>query len=143
MAASRIAAWDARHFTSAHAGTNLPDDKIALAINSQFTRSQNQLHIHIDCIRVEARETLRMLQPQPGAGWTHAMILAQDYDVRMLSADDLKSQNLFSLAAAHLQPGQTMANETIVLAGAVLPDGRSGLNLLVGSAGGAGNGETL
>lgn len=136
------AAWDARHFTSEQAGTPLSDDKIALAINSEHARSQNQLHIHIDCIRQEARETLRMLQLQQSADWTHATILAQDFDVRLLSVDDLKSKNLFKLASARLQPGQTMADESIVLAGAVLPDGSSGLYFLVG-AGGAAFGEAL
>jgi CDP-diacylglycerol pyrophosphatase len=140
------AAWEARRYVNQRAGKTLPDDQIALAINSQFARSQNQLHIHIDCIRADVRDTLRALQPQIGANWMSARLLSQDYDVRLLSADDLKSKNLFSLVAEHLQPGQTMAAETIVLAGAVLPDGSSGLDLLVsrgGIGGNNGNGETL
>jgi CDP-diacylglycerol pyrophosphatase len=140
------AAWDARRFVGERAGTKLTDDQIALAINSQFSRSQNQLHIHIDCIRPEVRDALRLRQAQIGASWLPVAVLGQDYDVRWLGADDIKGRNLFSIVAQHLQPGQTMAAETIVLAGAVLPDGSSGFDLLVGRAGTGGNrghGETL
>ena len=34
----------------AEAGRALPDDVLSLAINSIHGRSQDQLHIHIDCI---------------------------------------------------------------------------------------------
>jgi hypothetical protein len=46
---------------------------------------------------------------------------------------------VFALVANHLQPGQTMAAETIVLAGAVLSDGTNGFDLLVGRVGVGGN----
>jgi CDP-diacylglycerol pyrophosphatase len=140
------AAWEARRFISQRSGTNLTGDEIALAINSQFARSQNQLHIHIDCIRPDVRDALHLLQPQIGASWMRAAVSGQDYDVRWLSADDLKSRNLFSVVADRLQPGQPMGAETVVLAGAVLPDGSSGFDLLAGRAGAGGNrgnGETL
>jgi CDP-diacylglycerol pyrophosphatase len=140
------AAWEARRFVGQRAGTSVADDEIALAINSQFSRSQNQLHIHIDCIRPDVRDALRLLQPQIGTKWMHAAVSGQDYDLRSLSADDLKSSNLFSVVADHLQPGQAMGAETVVLAGAMLPDGTSGFDLLagrLGAGGNRGNGETL
>jgi CDP-diacylglycerol pyrophosphatase len=140
------AAWDARRFVDQRAGRQLTDDQVALAINSQFSRSQNQLHIHIDCIRPDVRNVLRQLQPQIGASWMRATVSGQDYEVRWLSADDLKSRNLFSVVAEHLQSGQTMGAETVVLAGAIGQDGSSGLDLLVGRAGvggNQGNGERL
>jgi CDP-diacylglycerol pyrophosphatase len=60
--------------------------------------------------------------------------------------DDLHDKNLFALVAEHLEPGQTMGAETMVLTGASLSNGSSGFDLLVGRAGvGAnrGGGETL
>jgi CDP-diacylglycerol pyrophosphatase len=140
------AAWEARRFVEQSAGKNLTDDRIALAINSQFARTQNQLHIHIDCIRSDVRDTLHLLQLRIGPNWMRLAISGQDYEVRWLSAGSLKSENLFSIVARHLQPGQTMAAETVVLAGANLSDGTGGFDLLVGRTGVGGNhggGEVL
>src|SRR5579862_7767600 len=40
------AAWSARHYTVDVAKAALPRDGLSLAINSQYGRTQNQLHIH-------------------------------------------------------------------------------------------------
>jgi CDP-diacylglycerol pyrophosphatase len=40
------AAWDARRFVEEGARRQLPRDKIGMAINSEASRSQDQLHIH-------------------------------------------------------------------------------------------------
>jgi CDP-diacylglycerol pyrophosphatase len=133
------AAWAARGFVDQRAAKSLTSDEIALAINSQLARSQNQLHIHIDCIRPDARDALRRIQTQIGATWIRTPVLGQEYEIRSLSAVDLHRTNLFALVADHLQPGQTMEAETIVLAGAVLPDGTSGFDLLAGRVGAGGN----
>jgi CDP-diacylglycerol pyrophosphatase len=133
------AAWTARRFVDQRAAKNLRNDEIALAINSQLARSQNQLHIHIDCIRPDVRDALRRIQAQIGATWMRSTVLGQEFDVRSMTADDLRRKNVFALVANHLQPGQTMAAETIVLAGAVLSDGTNGFDLLVGRVGVGGN----
>jgi CDP-diacylglycerol pyrophosphatase len=52
------AAWNARSFVDKAVGRELPDDVLSLAINSPLARSQNQLHIHIDCIRADVRSAL-------------------------------------------------------------------------------------
>jgi CDP-diacylglycerol pyrophosphatase len=83
--------WEAGRFVSQPAGTYGRGDEIALAINSQFARSQNQLHIHIDCIHPDVRDALHMLQPRIDANWMHATVSGQHYDVRWLSAEDLKA----------------------------------------------------
>ena len=38
--------------------TTLPRDAVSLAINSVLGRTQNQLHIHIDCVRPDVRDIL-------------------------------------------------------------------------------------
>src|SRR6185437_5384470 len=43
-------AWKARRFVERAAHRRLPRTFIALAVNSQPSRGQNQLHIHIDCV---------------------------------------------------------------------------------------------
>jgi CDP-diacylglycerol pyrophosphatase len=42
------AAWDARHFVEEGARRQLPRDKIGMAVNSAASRSQDQLHIHVE-----------------------------------------------------------------------------------------------
>jgi CDP-diacylglycerol pyrophosphatase len=49
------AAWKARLLVGRLAPRQLSDDEFALAINSKVVRSQEQLHIHIDYIRVRQR----------------------------------------------------------------------------------------
>ena len=41
----------------------MPRDDISLAVNSVYGRSQNQLHIHIDCVRSDVRNALRAADP--------------------------------------------------------------------------------
>ena len=43
-------AWTARSFVDGFAKQTLPRDELTLAVNSIDGRSQNQLHIHVDCI---------------------------------------------------------------------------------------------
>ena len=50
------AAWQARSYVSRRAKSELPRDAIGMAINSAFARSQDQLHIHIDCVRPDVRD---------------------------------------------------------------------------------------
>ena len=52
------AAWEARSFVNARAGVDIPRDWMSLAINSAVARSQNQLHIQIDCVQADIREAV-------------------------------------------------------------------------------------
>ena len=63
-------AWLARRFLEQRAEKPVPRDYIALAINSSSARSQNQLHIHIDCVRPDVKEALSRSEGQIGAQWT-------------------------------------------------------------------------
>jgi CDP-diacylglycerol pyrophosphatase len=140
------AAWAAGRFVQQRAPSTLSSDEISLAINAEGSRSQNQLHIHVDCIRNDVRDALRLMQAQVGTTWTRAMIAGQDYETRLVTMDDLNNQNLFALVASHLEPGQMMDRETMVLVGVTFPDGKSGFDLLVGRmglGGNSGSGEAL
>ena len=64
------AAWRARTFVDERAGSTLPREWISLAINSAFARSQNQLHIHVDCVRPDVREALDEHAAAVGPGWS-------------------------------------------------------------------------
>ncbi len=48
----------------------LPRDAISLAINSIEARSQNQFHIHIDCVRLDVQAALREHAADIGPQWS-------------------------------------------------------------------------
>ena len=60
-------AWQAREYVSGALHEVLPRDDIGLAINSLRGRSQDQLHIHIDCIRPDVRAALHKNEASLGS----------------------------------------------------------------------------
>ncbi len=124
------AAWDARSFFLAKVGHDLPRDKIALAINSPYGRTQNQLHIHIDCIRADVAATLAGKLAAIGTEPTPLPLAGHAYRARRLAGPDL-AENPFLILAG--DPGVGQANmrlHTLVLVGATFPDGDEGFVLL-------------
>ena len=49
-------AWGARALVEARLGRVLPREAIGLAINSQWARSQDQFHVHVDCVAIPVIE---------------------------------------------------------------------------------------
>ncbi|WP_323640470.1 CDP-diacylglycerol diphosphatase [Pectobacterium polonicum] len=62
-------AWDRRGHLSREAGKPIKDGYLSLAINSRYGRTQNQLHIHIACLRPEVYQTLNQQFPMISADW--------------------------------------------------------------------------
>ncbi|KHN54621.1 CDP-diacylglycerol diphosphatase [Pectobacterium fontis] len=62
-------AWERRGHLSHEAGKPIRDDYLALAINSRYGRTQNQLHIHIACLRPDIYQTLNQQFPTLSADW--------------------------------------------------------------------------
>jgi CDP-diacylglycerol pyrophosphatase len=50
--------WKAKAFVDARLGKQLPRDAVAIAINSKWARSQDQLHLHVDCVAKDVADTL-------------------------------------------------------------------------------------
>jgi len=128
-------AWRERSFIQRAAGRALPRDALGLAVNSPYARSQNQLHIHIDCQRPDVRTALQHAAPAIGDTWAPLpMPLAgHRYWARRVSGDDLGGNNPFKLLAAE-KPGAraAMGEQTLVVAGAEFPGSRPGFILLDG-----------
>ncbi|MGI9163185.1 MAG: CDP-diacylglycerol diphosphatase [Mycobacterium sp.] len=133
------AAWEARSFTEAAAGGALPRDWIALAVNSAVSRSQDQLHIHIDCLRADVHETLARHAADIGPDWAPfpALLAGHTYDAIAVDGDQLVV-NPFRLRADALEdPELEMGIQTLVVVGAVR-DSHPGFVILADRA----NGET-
>jgi CDP-diacylglycerol pyrophosphatase len=126
-------AWRERGWTERGAGRELSRDGLSLAVNSPYSRSQNQLHIHIDCLRPDVRAALRRAAPAVGEHWTPLpMPLAgHRYWARRLLGDNLNGANPFKLlAAGEPGAGAAMGEHTLVVVGADFPGGRRGFLLL-------------
>ena len=129
------AAWRERGYTERAAGHALPRDAVSLAVNSPFGRSQDQLHIHIDCIRRDVRAVLHRLLPGIGDRWAPlaAPLARHRYWAMRVSGDDLGGADPFALLAGK-KPGAAAAmnRRTLVVIGADLPGGSPGFILLAG-----------
>src|SRR5690349_9295382 len=62
-------AWRARSFVEQRAGRALPRDWMSLSVNSPAARSQDQLHIHVDCVRADVRQALTSNAGAIGTAW--------------------------------------------------------------------------
>lgn len=126
-------AWANRHFTEERLHRKLPREDVSLAINSAYGRSQNQLHIHIDCVRPDVVAALRDHEAEIGERWSQldAPLAGHRYRVRRVLGETLDGTNPFRLVAARdATAAQTMARQTVVVAGAKFKDGKPGFYLL-------------
>lgn len=96
------AAWRARAFLKGPDGNPPPRDDVALAVNSENTRSQDQLHIHIGCLRPDVRHFLdQAAQRMPLYDWSRVGpgLGRQVYYGVRVRASDFDKLNPFRLAA--------------------------------------------
>ena len=141
-------AWRARSYVEQRAGRGLPRDWMSLAINSSAARSQNQLHIHIDCVRADVRDALAARAADIGPTWAPLSVplAGQSYRAMAVDGDELDA-NPFRLLADGLAAGDSMGAQTLVVVGSTGADGRPGFVLLAGradaAAPGSGHGEDL
>jgi len=141
------AAWQARRFLERRVGRPVARDDLTLAINSAAGRSQDQLHIHIDCIRPDVRAALRQHLGVVGAHWAPfpVPLAGKRYRAMRIAQPDLRDVDPFRILAGSVAPDQ-MRWHTLVIA-AVSFGGRPGFVLLDDranpAAGDWGHGEAL
>src|SRR5580700_5042653 len=115
-------AWQARGLVEKALGHAMPRDMLSLAINSDSGRTQDQLHIHIDCIRADVRDTLLRERPKIGWRWTalKTPLAGHQYRARRMIGSTLFGHNPFKLLAWG-EPGARadMGQHTLVVVGMV------------------------
>jgi CDP-diacylglycerol pyrophosphatase len=114
------AAWQARHFVDERTHRTMPRETISLAINSADGRTQNQLHIHIDCLRLDVQAALREHAGDIGTTWGQfpAKLSGHDYMAMRIDRPDLGDTNPFVLLADGIPGARTdMARYTLVVVG--------------------------
>lgn len=144
------AAWAARSWVETALHRSLPREDIGLAINAASARSQNQLHIHIDCLRPDVVDTLRRHADAIGENWSRLPVPLgrHAYLARRLDEAALAADSPFRLLAAGVPAaGADMADQTLVVAGMTFGGDKAGFVLLDGHvdllAGDLAHGEDL
>lgn len=143
------AAWAARGAMEKRLGRTLPRQAVGMAINSSLARSQDQLHIHIDCVAPQIAAALAAHQSELTVEWRPLSftLAGRRYAARRLDSPDLAGADPFRLLADG-DPGARahMALETLVVIGARFAD-QDGFVLLADradpSAGDLAHGEDL
>jgi CDP-diacylglycerol pyrophosphatase len=144
------AAWRARSFVDDRAGWTLPRDWISLAINSEDARTQDQLHIHVDCVRRDVHAALTRHAAEVGPTWAPfpVPLAGHRYSAIAVDGDDLDAVDPFQLVADGIPGARSdMGAQTIVVVGAYRPDGQPGFIVLADhvdvAAGDTAGGEAL
>jgi len=92
-------AWNNRKDLSVRIGKPLKDQWISLAINSKYGRSQNQLHIHVSCLRQDVYDTLGKSSQKIDRSWLPLAekLAGHSYMARKLEGSDLTKEDPFRL----------------------------------------------
>ena len=113
-------AWQARRFVDERAHRTLPRDAISLAINSVLGRTQNEMHIHVDCVRPDVQAAIRAHEKAIGTHWAPfpVRLVGHDYMAMRVDEPDLSHNNPFLLLAnGSIAARHDMAHYTIVVVG--------------------------
>ena len=101
-------AWKAKDLVEARLGGNaLPREAVALAINSQYARSQDQLHVHVDCVAKDVVTTLAEYKSALDDQWRAMMVPLKGrvYFARRLDSKSLQDQEPLLRLLAEGLPG--------------------------------------
>jgi CDP-diacylglycerol pyrophosphatase len=96
-----------------------------LAINSEFGRTQNQLHIHISCLRHDVVQGLAENADRIGDDPAKPVAIAlgpQHHVYRVIRVTSLTTRSPFAVAAAMPRARDDMAAQSIAVAGSKTPD---------------------
>lgn len=130
-------AWQAQSFVDERLKTTLPRDAVSLAINSSVGRSQDQLHIHVDCVRADVRVAVNAHLDAVGTAWAAfpVPLAGHPYRAMRIGQATLAGVNPFRLLAdADPAAAADMGHHTLVVVGAAFPDKTLGFVLLDGHA---------
>jgi CDP-diacylglycerol pyrophosphatase len=112
-------AWHARDLLDRFVGHAVPRGAIGLAVNKAHARTQDQFHIHIECLRQEVSDSLRALDDRVTDTWSAVNVAGSAYEALRITGQDLDGANPFDLLAK-LKPDARnhMGDYTLVVAGA-------------------------
>jgi len=119
-------AWDARKWSSVLGA--MDPDWISLALNSYAARSQDQLHIHIDCVDKDVRASLKKEWASIGIEWKPMSQRLKGHIYYARRVHDLDAESPLQLLRSLGMSREDMGRWTLVAVGA--PGKGSGFILL-------------
>lgn len=115
-------AWTARSFVENYRKEIIPRNAMSLEINPATHRSQNQLHIHIDCVTEQVFTTLKDNESRIAKSWAPfpKQLAGHNFDAMVVSGDNL-SVNPFKLLSDSIPDSKDkqkiMADSTLAVVG--------------------------
>lgn len=124
-------AWEERRFVEQRLGHPLDRTQLSIAVNSAYGRSQDQLHLHIDCVDGAVAAALRRSGVSGSRAERRIALKGRSYRARWLTQAQLDATNPFRLLAETV-PGarRAMGAWTLALVGGFSPRGQAGFYLL-------------
>jgi len=129
-------AWAVRDALAARLGSALRREDISIAINSAFARSQDQLHLHLDCVDKNVAATLAGDLGALDDAWRPMTepLKGRVYWARRVLSDDLVGVRPLALLAGGVPDAKAhMADESVIAIGATFA-GKAGFALLADRA---------
>jgi CDP-diacylglycerol pyrophosphatase len=131
-------AWNERDRVTSAARRPLAWSDIGMAINSRRTRTQDQLHIHVDCVDPRLKRALASQAGQISTKWSLLNLRSWSdiYRVKSIAAAGLE-RDIFKMVADEI-PGarSSMGLQSIAIVGHEDRNGHRGFVVLVNSNGG-------
>jgi CDP-diacylglycerol pyrophosphatase len=114
------AAWETRARLDADFSRAFDRADIAMALNSAYGRTQDQLHIHTSCVRRRVKTALEAEPTTFGPRWTRMKTPLDGitYSVRWVAGADLNGVNVFELLPPEARRSSaSMARQTLIVVG--------------------------
>ena len=140
-------AWSAKTLVEGRLHRELPREAVGLAINSKWARSQEQLHVHVDCMAIPVMKALAEYASAFDSQWRAMTVPLQGrvYFARRVDSADLADVAPLKLLADGLEGARAhMGAYSLAAVGAAF-DGKPGFVLLADqfSLEGGGHAEDL
>jgi CDP-diacylglycerol pyrophosphatase len=125
-------AWQSRSYLNDAAGGPVARSAVGMAVNSADARTQDQLHIHLGCLRRDVIAALQRFEKADAGRQARPVVLAhQRYTVMRVAGESLDDADPFKLLADSSPAAKSdMASETLAVAGATFADGSHGFYVL-------------
>ena len=127
--------WKAKALVEARLDRPLPREAVALALNSQWARSQDQLHLHVDCVAKPVAAALADYGPAFDENWRAMTVplAGRVYFARRLDSADLGDAAPIRLLSEGLDGAKANLGAYSLAAVGATFDGRPGFILLADS----------
>jgi CDP-diacylglycerol pyrophosphatase len=124
--------WSAKALVEARLHRTLPREAVGLAINSKWARSQDQLHVHVDCVAIPVMKALADYASTLDEEWRAMTVPLQGrvYFARRVESPDLHGVAPLKLLADGLKDARAQMGAYSLAAIGAAFDGKPGFVLL-------------